>query len=94
MSFNNESSEDSSKICKWLESYFKSVYSNTTANPLNRMNMNTPIVEISNINVTDSGIELALLSLDINVKLGPDGIAPIVLNNLFFVFISSFMCYI
>ena len=81
MSFNNESSEDTSKICKWFESYFKSVYSNTTANPLNRMNMNTPIVEISNINVTDSDVELALLSLDSNVKLGPDGIAPIVLKN-------------
>ena len=45
------------------------------------MNRNTPIVEISNINVTDSDVELALLSLDSNVKLGPDGIAPIVLKN-------------
>ena len=73
--------EDTSKICKWFESYFKSVYSNTTAKPLNRMNMNTPIVEISNINVTVSDVELALLSLETNVKLDTDGITSVVLKN-------------
>ena len=79
MSFNNESSEVTSIICKWFESYFKSVYTETTANPL--IFMSTPIVEISSINVTDSDVELTLLSLESNVKLSPDGIASIVLKN-------------
>ena len=35
--FNNESSKHSSIICKWFESYFKSVYSETTVNPFNFM---------------------------------------------------------
>ena len=52
VSFNNESSKDTSIICKYIESYFKSVYTESTANPLNFMN--TPILAISSINVKDS----------------------------------------
>ena len=87
--FNKESSEDTSIICKWFESYFKSVYTETTANRLNFMSI--PILEISNIKVSDSDVELALLSLESNAKLGADGIASIVLKNCSMSFIMSFI---
>ena len=53
-------------ICKWFEIYYKSLYTETIANPLNFMN--TLIVKISNINVTDSEVALALLSLKSNAR--------------------------
>ena len=59
MSYLNEVSEDSNVICNWFKTFFQSAYSDNTLNICNNSDV-TPVVEISNIDITELDVEQAL----------------------------------
>ena len=72
MSYLNEVSEDSNVICNQFKTFFQSAYSDNTLNICNNADV-TPVIEISNINITEMDVEQALSSLKNIIQPGSDG---------------------
>ena len=80
MFYLNEVSEDSNVICNWFKTFFQFAYAGNTLNICNNSDV-TPVVEISNIDITELDVEHALSSRKNIIQPGSDGIAPTVLKN-------------